>query len=56
MSTERSTQEPSLSLTLQKQIDAVCDRFEAALKAGQQAEIERFLGALSASETPWLLR
>ena len=36
--------------------DNVCDRFEAAWKAGQRPPLERFLGKLPPSEQPELLR
>src|SRR5712692_10110628 len=37
-------------------MDAVCDRFEAAWKAGQQPRIEDFLDAAPAADRPRLLR
>ncbi|WP_435011979.1 protein kinase domain-containing protein (plasmid) [Tundrisphaera lichenicola] len=39
-----------------RRIDAACDRFEAAWRAGQEARIEDFLVGASAAERPALLR
>jgi hypothetical protein len=44
MSTSGSTDEPSLPLAQARQVDAVCNQFEMAWKAGQRPRIEDYLG------------
>ena len=38
------------SLSLKRQIDAICDRFEEAWSAGKQPRIEDYLSSLPGSE------
>src|SRR5262249_40604691 len=45
-----------LSLSSERQIDQVCDAFEAAWKAGRQPRIEEYLNGASEPERSALLR
>ena len=43
-----STDRETLSLSTTRQVDAVCDRFEAALRAGEELRIEAYLDEVRA--------
>jgi serine/threonine protein kinase len=54
---ERSGADASaLPLSAERRVDEVCDRFEAALVAGQRPRIEDYLGMVATSERSALLR
>ena len=43
-----------LNITLEREVDTVCDRFEALLQAGQQPNVDEFLKNASAETIPAL--
>lgn len=43
-----STDRETLSLPMIRQVDAACDRFEAALRAGEEPRIEAYLDEVPA--------
>jgi WD40 repeat protein/serine/threonine protein kinase len=47
---------PTVPAAVTRHVDQVCDRFEAACKAGQRPRIEDYLGATPELERPVLLR
>jgi hypothetical protein len=47
---------PRLSPAEARQIDQICDRFEAAWKAGQRPELQEYLGTAGDAVRPALLR
>ena len=51
-----SPSDENLSPTLARQMERICDRFEAAWKAGQQPRIEDYLGEMPEPERPDLFR
>src|SRR5438552_319437 len=48
--------DPLPPVQLARRFDRLCDRFEAALKAGRRPRVERYLGKLPLSMQPELLR
>jgi tetratricopeptide (TPR) repeat protein len=56
MSAERPIGRGTLPLTLARQVDEVCLRFEAAWQAGERPRIEDYLAGVEASERPVFLR
>src|SRR4051794_23500221 len=56
MSSERAGNEVAVSPTVAGRVDAACDRFEAAFRAGHHPAIEDYLGDAEDSDRPILLR
>ncbi len=50
MSTTLPTTDASLSPSMTKRVDAACDHFESAWKAGQRPRIEDYLGEIAGAE------
>src|SRR5262245_43350435 len=55
MNADRQDDGPTLSPTLAERVDAACDRFEAAWKAGTRPRIEDYLDNTTELDRPALL-
>ena len=56
MSIQRSSDDPSLPVEVQRQINQVCDHFEQVWKAGETPSISRVLDTLDEAHRSELLR